>query len=176
LFVTATKDDPTRESVFAVSMDDGSMTKLNARDGSWSRVAVSPDGSVVLGTYATFGEVPELNVVNVGTQEQRTLTDSHPETTKQLVMARPTMFSFENRHGHAIHGHYFAPAGRAAGDKRPLLVYVYGGPLGGTRKTVEDGSYHSAAYLFARYMNEKHGWVTCCIDPRGHSGYGGVFE
>ncbi len=176
MFVTATKDDPTRENVFAVSMTDGSMRKLNARDGNWSRVAVSPDGGVVLGSYATFGEVPELSVVEVATQGQKALTDSHPEATKKLVATSPTMFTFANRHGHTIHGHYFAPAGRAAEDKRPLLMYVYGGPLGGSRKTVEDGSYHSAAYLFARYMTERHGWVTCSIDPRGQSGYGGSFE
>lgn len=176
LFVTATKDDPTRENVYAVSMADGSMEKLSVRDGSWSRVAVSPDGGVVLGTFATFGEVAELNIVRTATREQKALTDSHPDATKKLVVAKPTMFTFENRHGHAIHGHYFAPAGRAEGDKRPLLLYVYGGPLGGSRKTVEDGSYHSASYFFARYMTEKHGWVSCSIDPRGQSGYGGAFE
>ncbi len=175
MFVTATKDDPARESVFALSLEDGAMQKLNVLDGSWSRVAVAQDGATVLGSYVTFGRAAELNVVRVVAGTQKALTDSHPEETRKLIEGKPTFFSYENRHGHTIHGHMFTPADRAAGDKRPLLIYVYGGPLG-SRKTVEDGSYNSAAYLFARYMTEKHGFVTCSIDPRGQSGYGSVFE
>lgn len=175
MWVTATKDDPARENVFAVAMEDGAMRKLNVRDGSWSNVAVSPDGKCVLGNYVTFGVGRELSVVRVDAQSQKPLTDSHPEETRKLIEVKPTFFSYTNRHGHVIHGHMFKPADQAEGDKRPLLVYVYGGPLG-NRKTVEDGSYNGAAYLFARYMTEKHGWVTCSIDPRGQSGYGSVFE
>lgn len=175
MFVTATKDDPARENVFAVSLEDGTMRKLSVRDGSWSNVAVSADGSCVLGNYVTFGVGRELNVVRVDTQNQKVLTDSHPEDTRKLIEVKPTFFTYANRHGHVIHGHMFKPADMVEGQRRPLLIYVYGGPLG-MRKTVEDGSYNSAAYLFARYMTERHGWITCSIDPRGQSGYGSVFE
>jgi dipeptidyl aminopeptidase/acylaminoacyl peptidase len=69
----------------------------------------------------------------------------------------------------------FRPAGWSKSDKRPLLIYVYGGPLG-TRKMVVEGAYQADSYFFARYMAEKHGYVTCTIDPRGVSGYGSLFE
>ena len=57
----------------------------------------------------------------------------------------------------------------------PLLIYVYGGPLG-TRHSVVDGSYSSDGYFFQMYMAQKHGYVTMVVDPRGQSGYGGLFE
>ena len=41
---------------------------------------------------------------------------------------------------------------------------------------VVDGSYSSDGYFFAYYMAKKHGYVTCTLDPRGTSGYGGLFE
>ena len=69
----------------------------------------------------------------------------------------------------------FKPDDWTPKDKRPLLIYIYGGPLG-TRKQVVEGSYGSATYFFAYYMAKKHGYVTCTIDPRGNSGYGGLFE
>lgn len=69
----------------------------------------------------------------------------------------------------------FKPDGWTRDDKRPLLIYVYGGPLG-TRKQVVDGSYDSAGYFFGMYMAKKHGYLTVTIDPRGVSGYAGVFE
>lgn len=55
------------------------------------------------------------------------------------------------------------------------MIYVYGGPLG-TRKSVVDGSYQSSGYFFGGYMAKKHGYVSVVIDPRGQSGYGGMFE
>ena len=87
----------------------------------------------------------------------------------------PEFCTYQNRHGHDIHGYLFKPDDWSPTDKRPLLIYVYGGPLG-QRKMVVDGSYSSDGYLFAYYMAKKHGYVTCTIDPRGTSGYGGLFE
>jgi dipeptidyl aminopeptidase/acylaminoacyl peptidase len=104
----------------------------------------------------------------------QTLTDSHPAHLKKLTEPTPSFFNYKNRHGHNIYGHMFSPPSKFKG-KRPLLIYVYGGPLG-TRKQVVQGSYSSSSYFFARYMAEQHGFVTCTIDPRGASGYGGAFE
>jgi dipeptidyl aminopeptidase/acylaminoacyl peptidase len=71
----------------------------------------------------------------------------------------------------------FKPDGWSEKSKKkyPLLIYVYGGPLG-TTKSVVDGSYRSDSYFFGGYMAHKHGYVTVVIDPRGQSGYGGLFE
>ena len=64
----------------------------------------------------------------------------------------------------------FKPDDWTAEDKRPLLIYVYGGPLGST-KMVSRGSFSGSSYFVAYYMAKKHGYVTCTIDPRGASGY-----
>ena len=69
----------------------------------------------------------------------------------------------------------FKPDGWSAEDRRPCLIYVYGGPLG-TRKTVVQGSFSGAPYFFAWYMAKVHGYVTVSVDTRGMSGYGAVFE
>ena len=71
----------------------------------------------------------------------------------------------------------FKPEGWTEKTKKkfPLLIYVYGGPLG-TSKSVTDGSYRGDGYFFQGYMAHKHGYVTVVIDPRGQSGYGGLFE
>ena len=113
--------------------------------------------------------------IDVASGKQKLLTDSHPESTTALLDAKPSWFQYDNRHGQPIHGLMFKPEGLAKGEKRPLLIYVYGGPLG-TRKQVTDGNYGPDAYLFASYMTRVHGYVTATIDPRGMSGYGALFE
>ncbi len=173
LFVTATKEHPTRQDLYALDLQSGELRRLNDAAGVYDGAAVNGDGSAALANYSHYGALKELVLLRGG--EGKSLTDSHPARAKALTSMTPEFFSFENRHGHEIHGHVYKPEGWKADDKRPLLLYVYGGPLG-TRKQVVDGSFHSASFFFGQYMAREHGWVTCTIDPRGMSGYGGMFE
>ncbi len=92
-----------------------------------------------------------------------------------LLARRPRFFSYPNRHGQRIHGMIFEPR-RLPGRRPPLLLYVYGGPLRSFAKNVQEGNYGASPYFFARYMCERHGWLSATIDPRGMSGYGAAFE
>ncbi|MCA9290456.1 MAG: prolyl oligopeptidase family serine peptidase [Phycisphaerales bacterium] len=174
MFVTATLPEPSQEGVFVVDLETREMTPLSTTPGVYSGVAVSDDGTRALANFVTYGRLREL--VSIPPDgEMKTLTDSHPEEAKTLTAATPEFFTYRNRHGHDIRGMMFKPDDWTAADRRPLLIYVYGGPLG-TSKMVVDGSYASDAYFFAHYMAKKHGFVTCTVDPRGCSGYGGLFE
>ena len=177
MLVTSTKSDPSRTEVFRVDFESREMIAMSQESGSYSGVAMSPDGQRLMASFVRFGLGQELIAVELGAKKSKqvTLTDSHPESTLELIQPTPELFSYENRHGHRIHGHMFKPDDWKKGDRRPLLIYVYGGPLG-TRKMVVDGSYSSDSYFFAYYMAKKHGYVTVTIDPRGVSGYGGLFE
>ncbi|MEE8154320.1 MAG: prolyl oligopeptidase family serine peptidase [Phycisphaerales bacterium] len=175
LFAHATKGDPTQRHIFTIDLQSGDMTQLSKGEGYFSSAAVSNDGQHTLASFADFGTLRELIAINIDDDEPTTLTDSHPEKTHKLTEPIPEYFTYKNRHGHEIHGHMFKPDDWTPNDKRPLMIYVYGGPLG-TRKMVSRGSFSSAGYFFAYYMAKKHGFVTCTIDPRGVSGYGGLFE
>ncbi len=173
-WVAATREDSACQDVYRVDLDTAEMTRLTGRRGQYAGAAVSPDGRHVLATFSAFGSPRELVHVDVAAGEERALTDSHPAATRELTAGAPEFFEFENRHGQGIRGLMFEPE-REPGEKRPLLIYVYGGPLG-TRKQVTEGNFGSDGYFFARYMAQEHGWVTCTIDPRGMSGYGALFE
>ena len=176
LFATATREDPNEEHAYAIDLETGAMTLLTPGEGVFSPVAVSDDGSKVLAGSTDFGVPRELVAITAGENGATTiLTDSHPEEAHKLTTVSPEYFSYENRHGQIIYGHMFKPEGWSPEDKRPLLIYVYGGPLG-ERKMATRGSFNTSSYFFARYMTEAHGWVTATIDPRGASGYGAVFE
>ena len=175
MFVTATRKHPARLDVYRISLEDGTMPRLSKKSGYYSTVAVSPDGTKVLGNFTRFGKPRELVFIDAESKKQKQLTDSHPPIAHELTKPSPEFFSYLNRHQQEIHGFMFKPDDLKKDEKRPLLIYLYGGPLG-TRKSVVDGSYHSSAYFFAYYMTQKHGYITCTIDPRGNSGYGGLFE
>lgn len=176
LFVTATKDSPAQTMAYALNLESGEMQRLSKQDGTYSSVAVSDNGKKLLANYVTYGALPEL-IRQTDRGKVKTMTSSHPEEAKKLTRWKPQFFDYPNRHGHTIHGMMFKPKGwkKNAKKKYPLLIYVYGGPLG-TRKSVTDGSYRGDGYFFQGYMAAKHGYLTVVIDPRGQSGYGGLFE
>lgn len=175
MFVTSTKEDASRIDVYQVDLPSGKMTKLTPEAGSYSGTAVSPDGKHVLATFVNYGNLRELVHIDVASGTQKALTDSHPEKVDAFTTAKPEFFSYPNRHGQEIRGHLFKPEGWTKNDKRPLLIYVYGGPLG-TSKQVTQGNYGGDSYFFPWYLAQKYGYVTCVIDPRGMSGYGAMFE
>lgn len=174
LFVTATKDSSAREMVYSINLETEQMKRISKDDGTYSSVAVSNDGKRMLANFVTYGKLTNL-IRQDDSNNTETLTDSHTEIAKHFTTTVPEFFEYKNRHGHAIKGMAFKPDGWKKEDRHPLLIYVYGGPLG-TRKSVVDGSYSSSAYFFNNYMAKKHDYVTVVIDPRGQSGYGGVFE
>ncbi len=175
VFFESTKDDPTQQQIYAIDLESREMTQLSSREGVYRRTGVSPDGQYLLATFYTFGKPMELVLDGPGVDESRELTDSHQEEAHILTSPVPEYFTYKNRHGHEIYGHMFKPDDWTPDDKRPLLIYVYGGPLG-TDKMLSRGSYYGSAYFFAYYMAKVHGYITCTIDPRGASGYGGLFE
>ncbi len=175
MLVISTKEHPWLEEVYRADLVTGKLDKLSIKPGRYIRAAVSPDGRKVLADYLHYGQPMDLNFVDVDKHSQRALTDSNPPIIKEITKPRPKFFSYKNRHGQDIYGQMFKPDDWKKTDKRPLLIYLYGGPLG-KQKQVLDGYYQSSAYFFAYYMAKKHGWVTCTIDPRGNSGYGGLFE
>jgi len=175
MFVTATKEHPAQLDIYRIDLGTFEMTRLSKVDGYYSRAAVSNDGAHVLATFVDYGCLPELVAINAEQEGQKILTDSHPEEAHKLTEPVPEFFTYKNRHGQDIYGHMFKPDDWTPDDQRPLLMYVYGGPLG-TRKMVTRGGYSSDSYFLAYYMAKKHGYVTCTIDPRGASGYGGLYE
>ncbi len=176
LFATATKEDPSEEHAYAISLETGDMTRLTHNTGVYRSLAVTDDASYLLASYIDFGSPRELVAITAGDDPVTTvLTDSHPQEAHKLSTAAPEYFTYENRHGQTIYGHMFKPKDWTPEDTRPLLIYVYGGPLG-ERKMATRGAFSAPSYFFARYMAEVHGYVTATIDPRGASGYGAVFE
>ena len=174
MFVTATKESAARRMVYSLNLESGDLTRLNKDDGNFTSVAVSNDGKKLMANYVTYGKLTEL-VAQSDPKTVKTITDSHPEEAKKLVAAKPEFFEYKNRHGHSISGMMFKPDGWKKANKHPLLIYVYGGPLG-SRHSVNDGSYSSDGYFFQMYMARKHGYISIVVDPRGQSGYGGLFE
>ena len=175
LFFEATKEHPSQLDIYALTLEDGQMTRLTREKGQHTGAAVSQDGTRVLTNLVSYEQLKELVFIDVKKDLHKKLTDSHPEKAHKFAEPSPAFFDFKNRHGHRLYGMMFKPDDWKETDKRLVLIYFYGGPLG-TRKSVLQGSFSSYNFAFPYYLAKKHGYVACTIDTRGNSGYAGVFE
>jgi len=175
LFALTTRTHPADQVLDRIDVATGELTAVSHGEGFHDRAAISPCGTRALAMHRTFGVPPELYLFDLESSSSRAMTDSHPPEAHALTKHAPEYFTYHNRHGHEIHGHMFLPPGFDGNGSHPLLIYVYGGPLG-TRKMISRGAYAAPSYFFARYMAETHGYIAVTIDPRGASGFGGVFE
>ncbi len=178
LFVLANKDDLAAMNLYRVSLADGSMQALGDAADYHRLPAVSHDGQWLAANAGHWALRPELKLINAAQPSKpvaKVLTDSHDKAWSQVDVLRPERFRFKNRHGDSIPAYVFKPQGWKATDKRPAVVYIYGGPLN-DRHSVEADSFQPTAYMFSMYMAAKHGYVMVTIDSRGHSNYGRRFS
>lgn len=165
LLVRASKEDPSQMDLYRVSVASGEMERWTGIDGAWRGFALSEKADRFAALCNSWKRLTELYV------GEKAITDSHaPEAKDRALRLTPERFSYPNRHGQTVQGYLLYPPGFARTQKRPLLVYVYGGPLG-EGKQVNDGAFDR----FGVYCAETLGYVYAVIDPRGTSGYGAVF-
>ncbi|MBN8505483.1 MAG: S9 family peptidase, partial [Burkholderiales bacterium] len=172
-FVLANQGDFGAMNLWRVDMASGAMQALGQAGQYHRNAAVSHDGRWAAAWAGDWANMPELRLL--GGAAPRTLTQSHDPAWADAVRLRPERFSFKNRHGDTLFAYAFKPPGWQASDRRPAVVYVYGGPLN-DRHIVETDSFQGTGFLFNQYMALRHGYLTVSIDTRGHSNYGRRFS
>lgn len=176
MFVQSNKDDLGAMNLYRVELKSGAMQALGQAPDYHRGGVVSHDGQWLAANAGHWAQRPELKLLRGQGKpaEPRVLTQSHDPAWAEVDVLQPERFSYLNRHGDSIPAYVFKPAGWQASDRRPAVVYTYGGPLN-DRHPVETDSFQSTGYLFAMYMAAKHGYVMVTVDPRGHSNYGKRF-
>lgn len=172
IIVTADMNGPARTGIYRATLPEGALMPIATLEGNYDPPAVSEDGKHIASVFRSWSALPELVVIDE-TGKETTVTQSHAEGKFfGFQRLKPQLFNFKNRHGDTIHGYMYLPPEYKKGDKRPLWMYTYGGPLNSRQKDVKDGQFHN----FNMYLAYKYGYITCTIDPRGMSGYGSKFE
>ena len=175
-FVISDKQNPAMYGVYKVDIKSGKMKNVGFLNGAHRQTAVSDDGKYIASVYGNWNKPPELYFINVLDGNSKLLTKSHDYIEfARINLIKPELFTYKNRHEDTIHGMIFKPKGWKSTDKRPCIIYLYGGPLG-RRHTVEVDNFSRLSYFFQMFMALKYGYVAIDIDPRGQSGYGKYFN
>ena len=173
LYIASGKDDPAFNSIYKIDLAGGEPIKVGKSDGKHRLAAVSNSGRWIAANFGNWSQRAEMYLIDTTRKSDKALTLSHDPAWEDYNILKPELFKFNNRHGDQLSAFIFKPAGWKAEDKRPGLVYVYGGA---GIQVVEGDSFQGAAYLFPMDMAAKHGFVAVSVDPHGSGGYGTKFN
>lgn len=175
LFVRASKEDLCREDLYKVDLATREMTRVSTQSGTYGNPVISHDFGKIATQFRNWERPVEEYVLDANRSgREEKLTQSHSPDLAKIQKLKPQLFTFTNRNGQVVHGAMFLPPDYQKSDKRPLMIYTYGGALGEGRE-VWDGNYSAFVYTFPMYEAYTLGYIAVTIDPRGSSDYSNAF-
>lgn len=87
----------------------------------------------------------------------------------------PQAVTFKSGDGREIHGQLFLPKSLKAGEKRPALIFLHGGPMRQMLLGWHYMYYYSNAYAMNQYLASR-GYIVLAINYRSGIGYGRSFR
>lgn len=98
-----------------------------------------------------------------------------PSTFSANNLVEPLPVVFKAPDGLDIHGQLFLPAGARAGDKRPAVIFMHGGPIRQMLLGWHMRGYYHNAYAFNQYLAGR-GYVVLAVNYRSGIGQGRAFR
>jgi dipeptidyl-peptidase 4 len=167
VYFIASPDNPTQHYLYTAALNGGGTPKrLSPADqAGWHDYQISPDGTVAVHTFSTFGTPPRVELVSLPDHKVvRVLAANEKlrEAVDKLVRTPGEFFRADVGGGVKLDGWLMKPAGFDPAKKYPLVVYVYGEPAG---QNVTD-RWGGSGYLW-HLMLTQMGYAVACVDNRG---------
>jgi dipeptidyl-peptidase-4 len=170
LVITTSKESPMEKHMYSLSIDDGSMKRIDKEPGMHTAICNS-DGRYVLDIYSAAG-IPKNTFVHAtdgsGSYEimksENTLAAyNRPEIKEVTITAADGVTP--------LYGKLILPVNFDKNKKYPTIVYLYNGP----NVQLLHNSFPKSGNLWYEYMAQ-HGYVVFTMDGRGSWNRGLKFE
>ncbi|MDR3635158.1 MAG: S9 family peptidase [Isosphaeraceae bacterium] len=171
VWFAAGREGPLELHLYRVSLDGGGIERVTQEAGT-HRTVVAQDGAHFVDVFSSRATPPITTLRDRAGKPLKTLAsaDSDPRLA-ELRLVPPELTHFKNRAGTTLYGAFYAPRGRAQGERRPLVVIVYGGPH--VQRVVDN--WELTADLTAQFLAER-GFAVWKLDNRGSARRGHAFE
>ncbi|HXW43611.1 MAG TPA: S9 family peptidase [Streptosporangiaceae bacterium] len=155
-------DDHGRRPAFRVDVASGEVTRLTADHGAYEFLSPSPDGAFLYALRSAVDEAPAPVRIDLGAGPADPVRLASPgasfEVPGRLEEVRTTAAD-----GTAIRGWLVLPAGAAADQPAPLVLWVHGGPV---------SSWNAWSWRWNPWLLAARGYAVLLPDPALSTGYG----
>lgn len=173
VYVSGWKDSPLETHIFSIDMNGENLTQLSSGEGVHN-ANFAGNCSRYVGTFSNPDTPPQTRAFeNDGTPlawlNENALTDTHPYAPYLASHITPEYGQIEASDGTMLDYELYKPIGLEAGEKRPAITIVYGGP--GVQRVSKAWRRRHFARMLAH-----HGFVVFQMDNRGATNRGKAFE
>ena len=167
LYFMASPENATQNYLFRAPLDaSGKAERLSPSSQAGTHgYLISPRGDYAIHTYSTFTRVPATDIVRLPDHASvRTLIDNRElqDRLSKLKACRSEFFRVDIGEGVELDGWMIKPPDFDAGNRYPVLFYVYGEPWG---QTVLDA--WGGRNLMWHTMLAQQGYIVMSVDNRG---------
>ena len=173
IFVTGTLDSPMERNIYEVSLSGEFEPRRVSDESGWHKADFADSGEFYVDSFSNAGTPPQLSLhradgSRIDFIEDNRLDESHPY--HPWLATRPSIEfgMLEAEDGQTLYYRMLKPAGFDAGKRYPVVVYVYGGPMG-----------QGVTNEWSAGFNEilaRHGFIVFTIDNRGTGFRGKAFD
>lgn len=169
VFISATKDSPLDNDVYAVDIKSGNIKMLTPVKGTHN-VVFDKSGNNVIDVYSNSETASKIQIVNAdGKILQDVFEDKNP--LKDYKLGETSVFTIKAKDGSDLYCRMIKPADFDPNKKYPAIIYVYGGP----HAQLVTNSWLSGAGLFLNFLAQQ-GYVVFTLDNHGSANRGFAFE
>ena len=177
VFFQANAEGPLERHLYAVPLAGApeEMTRLT-RDPGWHTTSLSADLSVFTDKFSSDGMPPKVALSRIDGEriawlEENPLDEDHPYHPYLADHVAKEFGTLAAEDGTALHYSLMRPKDLAEGERRPAIVFVYGGPGAQTVRNQWAGDRGGFPQILAR-----RGYVVFSLDNRGMANRGKAFE
>ena len=173
IFVTGTFDSPMERNIYEVSMSGDAKPRRISEAPGWHAADFADSGEFYVDSFSGAGIPPQLSLhrsdgSRIAFIEENRLDETHPYFP--YLDTRPSIEfgTLEANDGQALYYRMLKPADFDAGKRHPVVVYVYGGPMG-----------QNVTNEWSVGFNEilaRNGFIVFTVDNRGTGFRGKAFD
>ena len=173
IFVTGTLDSPMERNIYEVPLSGNAKPRRISETPGWHAADFADSGEFYVDSFSASGTPPQLSLhksdgSRIAFIEENRLDRTHPYFPYRDTRPSIEFGTLEANDGQALYYRMLKPAGFDASKRYPVVVYVYGGPMG-QNVTNEWGAGFNE--ILAR-----NGFIVFTVDNRGTGFRGKAFD
>ncbi|MGQ0640888.1 MAG: S9 family peptidase [Gemmatimonadaceae bacterium] len=176
LFYCTNAEDIERRHIWAVPVSGGTPRRVTTGDGVETHPQPLASGRQVAVLY--FDARTPATVALAPVTGEGSLRKVFPTLGKEFptdAHVTPEVVIVKSPDGMEIHNQLFLPKDLKAGEKRPALIFVHGGPVRQMLPAYHYMHFYSWAYAYNQYLASQ-GYVVLSVNFRSGVGYGRSFR
>ena len=175
LYYCTNAEDIERRHIWAVSTAGGTPRRISTGDGVETYPQPVSSGEEVAVLYFNAAQPASVALVPEEGGDPRIIFPTLPETFPQAEHVVPEIVITEAADSTEIHNQLFLPKDIRAGEKRPAMIFVHGGPVRQMLPAYHYMQFYHWAYAYNQWLTSQ-GYVVLSINYRGGIGYGRSFR